>query len=62
MKTLRGWNNDTELTMISMAVTSDREVSRGADGNEGIKAGDIGYPSTISSQQILQNWRNFIEN
>lgn len=58
-QTLRGWNNDTELTMTSMAVTSDRDASRGTDGNEDIKASDIGYPATTSSQKILQNWRDF---
>lgn len=58
-QTLRGWNNDTELTMTSMAVTSDRDASRGTDGNEDIKATDIGYPATTSSQKILQNWRDF---
>lgn len=58
-QTLRGWNNDTELTMTSMAVTSDRDASRGTDGNEDIKAADIGYPATTSSQKIVQNWRDF---
>lgn len=58
-QTLRGWNNDTELTMTSMAVTSDRDASRGTDGNEDIKAADIGYPATTSSQKILQNWHDF---
>lgn len=58
-QTLRGWNNDTELTMTSMAVTSDRDASRGTDGNEDIKAADIGYPATTSSRKILQNWRDF---
>lgn len=58
-QTLRGWNNDTELTMTSMAVTSDRDASRGTDGNEDIKATDIGYPATTSSQKILQNWHDF---
>ena len=60
-QTLRGWNNDTKLTMTSMAVTSDRDASRGTDGNEDIKASDIGYPATTSSQKILQNWRDFEE-
>lgn len=58
-QTLRGWNNDTKQTMTSMAVTSDRDASRGTDGNEDIKAADIGYPATTSSQKILQNWRDF---
>lgn len=58
-QTLRGWNNDTELTITSMAVTSDRDASRGTDGTEDIKASDIGYPATTSSKKILQNWRDF---
>lgn len=58
-QTLRGWNNDTELTITSMAVTSDRDASRGTDGNEDIKASDIGYPATTSSKKILQNWHDF---
>lgn len=58
-QTLRGWNNDTELTMTSMAVTSDRDASRGTDGTEDIKASDIGYPATTSSKKILQNWHAF---
>lgn len=58
-QTLRGWNNDTELTITSMAVTSDRDASRGTDGTEDIKASDIGYPATTSSQKILQNWHDF---
>lgn len=60
-QTLRGWNNDTELTMTSMAVTSDRDASRDTAVNEDIKAADIGYPATTSSQKILQNWRDFEE-
>lgn len=58
-QTLRGWNNDKKLTMKSMAVTSDRDASRGTNGNEDIKATDIGYPATTSSKKILQNWQDF---
>lgn len=54
-QTLRGWNNDTELTLTSMAVTSDRDASRGNDGTEDIKASDIGYPATTSKEQLLKN-------
>ena len=60
-QTLRSWYNDKELTMISMAVTSDRDASRDTAVNEDIKAADIGYPATTSSQKILQNWRDFEE-
>ena len=42
-----------------MAVTSDRDASRGTDGTEDIKASDIGYPATTSSKKILQNWHDF---
>ncbi|QCZ54566.1 putative restriction endonuclease (plasmid) [Levilactobacillus brevis] len=60
-QTLRAWYNDKELTMKSMAVTSDRDASRDTAVNEDIKAADIGYPATTSSQKILQNWRDFEE-
>ena len=55
-QTLRGWNNDTELKITSMAVTSDRDASRGEDGTEDIKASDIGYPATTSKEKLLKNW------
>ncbi len=54
-QTLRGWN-DTELKITSMAVTSDRDASRGEDGTEDIKASDIGYPATTSKEKLLKNW------
>ncbi|OFM57899.1 helicase [Staphylococcus sp. HMSC059G05] len=57
-QTLRGWNNDTEYTMTSMAVTSDRDASRSDDGTEDIKATDIGYPATTSKDQLLKNWND----
>ena len=60
-QTLRGWNNDTELKMASMAVTSDRDASRGNDGTEDIKATDIGYPATTSKEQLLKNWKDIEE-
>ena len=37
-----------------MAVTSDRDASRGTDGTEDIKASDIGYPATTSSKNITK--------
>ncbi|UEX90615.1 DEAD/DEAH box helicase family protein [Staphylococcus ratti] len=60
-QTLRGWNNDTEYTMTSMAVTSDRDASRNDDGTEDIKATDIGYPATTSKDQLLKNWNDVQE-
>lgn len=59
-QTLRGWNNDTEMTMSSMAVTSDRNASRGSvkqdESNITIKASDIGYPATTSSKKVVENY------
>ncbi|MDR3241389.1 MAG: DEAD/DEAH box helicase family protein [Lactobacillaceae bacterium] len=55
-QTLRGWNNDTELTITSMAVTSDRDASRNNDNTEDIKGSDIGYPATTSTPKLLENW------
>ena len=59
-QTLRGWNNDTEMTMSSMAVTSDRNASRGSvkqdESNLTIKASDIGYPETTSSKKVVENY------
>lgn len=60
-QTLRVWNNDTEMIMTSMAVTSDRDASRGNDGTEDIKASDIGYPATTSKEQLLKNWKDVRE-
>lgn len=46
-QTLRGWNNDSELSISSMAVTSDRNASRGSvkqdESNFVIKASDIDF-------------------
>lgn len=59
-QTLRGWNNDAEMTMSSMAVTSDRNASRGSvkqdESNITIKASDIGYPATTSSKKVVENY------
>ncbi|ANK39356.1 helicase [Staphylococcus sp. AntiMn-1] len=60
-QTLKGWNNDTELKIASMAVTSDRDASRGRDGTVDIKATDIGYPATTSKEQLLNNWKDVKE-
>ncbi|MBR3206428.1 MAG: DEAD/DEAH box helicase, partial [Bacillus sp. (in: Bacteria)] len=60
-QTLRAWNNDTEFTMSSMAVTSDRNASRGVvkqdESNLFVKAADIGFPATTSTEQVLKNWK-----
>lgn len=59
-QTLRGWNNDTDMTMSSMAVTSDRNASRSSvkqdESNIQIKASDIGYPATTSPEKVLNNY------
>lgn len=64
-QTLRGWNNDTEMTMSSMAVTSDRNASRGSvkqdESNITIKASDIGYPATTSSKKVVENYLELID-
>ena len=64
-QTLRGWNNDTEMTMSSMAVTSDRNASRGSvkqdESNITIKASDIGYPATTSSKKVVENYQELME-
>lgn len=59
-QTLRGWNNDTDMTISSMAVTSDRNASRGSvkqdESNIQIKASDIGYPATTSAKKVVENY------
>lgn len=64
-QTLRGWNNDTEMTMSSMAVTSDRNASRGSvkqdESNITIKTSDIGYPATTSSKKVVENYLELMD-
>lgn len=67
-QTLRGWNNDTDMTMSSMAVTSDRNASRGRikkkDKDEEtyiqVKASDIGYPATTSAKKVVENYQELM--
>lgn len=67
-QTLRGWNNDTDMTMSSMAVTSDRNASRGSikkkDREEEnyiqVKASDIGYPATTSAKKVVENYQELM--
>lgn len=60
-QTLRGWNNDAELTISSMAVTSDRNASRGTidqeESNLHTRASDIGYAATTSPEKVVENYR-----
>ena len=64
-QTLRGWNNDSELSISSMAVTSDRNASRGSikqdESNFLVKASDIGYPATTSAEKIIKNYNELME-
>ena len=59
-QTLRAWNNDTDLSISSMAVTSDRNASRQSldeeEKNLFVKAQDIGFPATTSMSQVLKNY------
>ncbi|MFK4944355.1 DEAD/DEAH box helicase [Lactococcus garvieae] len=59
-QTLRAWNNDTDLSISSMAVTSDRNASRQSldeeEKNLFVKAQDIGFPATTSTSQVLKNY------
>lgn len=59
-QTLRGWNNDSEVSISSMAVTSDRNASRGKinqdETNLVTRASDIGYPATTSYEKVVSNY------
>ncbi|HHA4382532.1 DEAD/DEAH box helicase [Enterococcus faecalis] len=59
-QTLIGWNNDTELSMHSFAVTSDRNASKKKNDDE-LSAKDIGFPATTDSEKLLSNYKK-IEN
>ena len=63
-QTLRGWNNDTEMTISSMAVTSDRNASKNRvnqeETNLASKASDIGYPATTSSEKVASNYQELM--
>ena len=51
--------------MSSMAVTSDRNASRGSvkqdESNITIKASDIGYPATTSSKKVVKNYLELMD-
>lgn len=67
-QTLRGWNNDTDMSMSSIAVTSDRNASRRSvkkkDKDEEnyiqIKASDIGFPATTSAKKVVENYEELM--
>lgn len=53
------------MTMSSMAVTSDRNASRGSvkndESNIQIKASDIGFPATTSSKKVVENYEELMK-
>ncbi|WP_255485880.1 type ISP restriction/modification enzyme [Sporosarcina sp. BP05] len=61
-QTLLGWNADSNFQMDSIAVCSDRKVTK-TQGNtkiEDIAAADIGYPATTNYEKLLE-YQNKIE-
>lgn len=60
-QTLIGWNNDTELSMHSFAVTSDRNASKKKNDDE-LSAKDIGFPATTDSEKLLSNYKKIDNN
>lgn len=58
-QTLRGWNADTEFNMESIAVCSDRKVTKERIGTEieDIATADIGYPATTNSNKLIEYQR-----
>lgn len=55
-QTLRSWNADINLDMESIAVCSDRKVSKTSNKNglEDITSVDIGYPATTNKDNLLK--------
>src|SRR5699024_1347394 len=55
-QTLRSWNADTSYNMESIAVCSDRKVTKERIGTEieDIATADIGFPSTTSPLKLLE--------
>lgn len=55
-QSLRGWTGDTNFVMDTIAVCSDRKVTkktRGENELEDITTTDLGYPATTSYQKLL---------
>ncbi|YCA45964.1 DEAD/DEAH box helicase family protein [Bacillus sp. JZ8] len=54
-QTLRSWNADTKFNMDSVAVCSDRKVTKEEGNNEleDIAAADLGYPATTDYKKLL---------
>src|SRR5699024_1236190 len=55
-QTLRGWNADTDFNMDSIAVCSDRKVTKEKMSTdiEEIATSDIGYPATTNAEKLLE--------
>jgi len=55
-QSLREWNADTDLNMESIAVCSDRKVTKSKLGTEteDIAAADIGFPATTDAEKLLE--------
>ncbi|CAN7383164.1 DEAD/DEAH box helicase family protein [Rossellomorea sp. LjRoot5] len=62
-QTLRSWNADIDYNMDSIAVCSDRKVTKENAGNEleDIAAADLGYPATTDASKLLK-YQEQIEN
>lgn len=54
-QSIRGWSGDTKLKMSTIAVCSDRKVTKikGNNDIEDIAATDIGYPATTDYKKLL---------
>lgn len=54
-QTLRGWNADINFAMDSIAVCSDRKVTKERIGTEleDIATADIGFPATTNTEKLL---------
>ncbi|MFJ7684338.1 DEAD/DEAH box helicase [Peribacillus butanolivorans] len=55
-QTLRSWTADTKFKMDSIAVCSDRKVTKSEGDNEleDIAAADLGYPATTDAKKLLE--------
>lgn len=62
-QTLRSWTADIKFNMDSIAVCSDRKVTKDKGNNEleDIAAADLGYPATTDSKKLL-DYQTQIEN
>lgn len=62
-QSLRGWTGDTNFEMNTIAVCSDRKVTKKTNGEnelEDIAAADLGYPATTNYEKLL-NYQTAIE-